>query len=184
MNAIEKYNLRADAVRSLLCIGLDTDTTRIPERFRKAEFPQFEFNRYVIEATSDHAAAYKLNIAFYESTGDTGFRELKMSMDYLREKHPDILTICDSKRGDVENTNEEYTKSLFDWFGFDAVTLHPYLGEKSLQPFLRRREKGCIILCRTSNPGAPEIQDLKIDGKPLWLVVAEKVRDDWNGNKN
>src|SRR5258705_6854767 len=119
-------------------------------------------------------------MAFDEARGDAGLRELKLTMDYLHEAHPDILTICDAKRADVSTTNAGYVEEIFDWLGFDAVTLNPYLGREALAPFLERRDKGCIILCRTSNGGAGELQDLLIDGVPLWEMVATQVCTVWN----
>lgn len=184
MNIIDKYNLRVDEVNSLLCIGLDSEFEKLPDRFKLLDNPQFEFNKWIIGQTHEYAAVYKPNVAFYEARGDQGILELKMTMDYLRGEYPDIFTICDCKRADIGNTNNGYIKSLFDWFGFDAITLHPYLGREALQSFLDRKDKGCIILCRTSNPGAGELQDLVSDGKPIWQIVAEKVRDEWNENGN
>ncbi|MES3032289.1 MAG: orotidine-5'-phosphate decarboxylase [Patescibacteria group bacterium] len=184
MNPIEKYNKRAKEINSLLCVGLDADFAKIPERFLKLEFPQFEFNKWVIQETHEYTAAYKPNSAFYEARGDQGMKELKMTMDYLIKNHPDIFTIMDAKRADIGNTNNGYVASVFDWLGFDAVTLHPYLGQEALQPFLDRKDKTSIILCRTSNEGAGEFQDLESGGKKLWQIVAEKVFTDWNKNKN
>lgn len=184
MPIIDKYNQRADKVSSLVCVGIDSDFEKIPEKFRQMENPQFEFNKWIIDQTHEYAAAYKPNIAFYDARGDQGLRELKMTMDYLVEKYPDIFRICDSKRGDIGNTNNGYVEELFDWLYFDAITLHPYMGKESLQPFFDRKDKGLIVLCRTSNPGAGELQDLLVDGKPLWQIVAEKVRDEWNTNEN
>jgi len=183
---IDKYNRRAEKVNSLVCVGLDSELAKLPERFKKLDHPQFEFNKWIIDNTAEFAAAFKINIAFYEQRGEQGLQELKMSMDYLRDKHPDIFTICDAKRGDIGNTNNGYVEEIFDWLGFDAVTLHPFMGRESLNPFLDRADKGCVILCRTSNPGAGELQDLVVQasGLPLWQVVAEKVRDDWNYNHN
>jgi len=197
---IDKYNKRAKKINSLLCVGLDTDFNKIPKKFLKKKFPQFEFNKWIIKETHEYAAAYKPNSAFYEARGDKGIQELKMTMDYLIKNHPDIFTILDAKRGDIGNTNNGYITSAFDWLGFDAITLHPYLGGESLAPFLNRKDNGCIIMCRNSNPGAGEFQDLKIvevadvgrlgsrrptsAGKPLWQIVAEKVSKDWNKNKN
>ncbi|MBI2003820.1 MAG: orotidine-5'-phosphate decarboxylase [Parcubacteria group bacterium] len=184
MSVIEKYNKRADAVNSLVCVGLDSDFSKLPDKFKSLDNPQFEFNKWIIDQTRKYAAAYKPNIAFYESRGDQGIKELKMTMDYLRNNYPDTFTICDCKRADIGNTNNGYVESLFDWFGFDAITIHPYLGREALQPFLDRKDKGSIILCRTSNSGAGEFQDLIVDGKPIWHRVAEKVRDEWDGNNN
>lgn len=182
--SLEKYNNRAKKINSLLCVGLDSDFSKIPERFLKLEFPQFEFNKYIIEETHEYTSAYKPNIAFYEARGDQGLKELKMTMEYLREKYPDIFTILDAKRADIGNTNNGYVSMAFDWFCFDAITLHPYLGEEALRPFLDRKYKISIILCKTSNIGGGEFQDLKIEGKMLWQVVAEKVSKIWNKNNN
>jgi orotidine-5'-phosphate decarboxylase len=179
-----KYEARADAINSLLCVGLDSDIRHLPESFQRENQPQFAFNRWIIEQTHDFAAAYKPNMAFYERRGEQGLHELRLTLDYLHIHHPDIFTICDAKRGDIDSSSQGYAAVIFDDMGFDAVTLHPYLGRDSLQPFLSRPGKTCIILCRTSNSGAGEIQDLQIDGKPLWQVVAEKVSREWNVNDN
>ena len=184
MKASDKYNSRADAVNSLLCVGLDSDFNQLPDEFTHYEFPQFAFNRWIIEQTHEYVAAYKPNIAFYEARGDRGITSLHMTVEYLQENHPDILLICDAKRADIGNTSAAYAAAIFDWYGFDAITLHPYLGFDALQPFLKRTDKGCIVLCRTSNPGAGDLQDLEINGKPLWQVVAEKVAREWNANGN
>jgi orotidine-5'-phosphate decarboxylase len=184
MSIIDKYNQRAKKINSLLCVGLDADFAKIPERFLKMEFPQFEFNKWIIEETHEYAAVYKPNSAFYEARGDKGIAELKMTIDYLNKNYSDIFTILDAKRADIGNTNNGYVSMVFDWLGFDAVTLHPYLGEEALEPFLERKDKISIILCRTSNTGAGEFQDLEISGKKLWQIVAEKVSGVWNKNNN
>lgn len=184
MSALEKYNQRVDAVNSLVCVGLDSDFNQIPEPFIHYEYPLFAFNRWIIEQTHEYASAYKPNVAFYEARGDRGLSSLRMTLEYLQLNHPDILTICDAKRGDISTTSAAYATAVFDWYGFDAVTLNPYLGKDALQPFLDRADRGCIILCRTSNPGAGEFQDLVVDGKPLWQVIAQRVRDDWNTSSN
>ncbi len=182
--AIDKYNRRADAVNSLLCVGLDSDYARLPARFLAEDVPQFAFNRWIIEQTHAYTAAYKPNIAFYEARGVEGLRALELTQDYLRVQHPDILTICDAKRADIGSTNQGYVTAIFDHLGFDAVTLNPYLGREALAPFLERADKGCILLCRTSNPGAGELQDLPVEGLPLWLVIAGRVAADWNTHGN
>src|SRR3989344_4614209 len=192
MSIIEKYNKRVKTINSLLCVGLDSDFSKIPKRFLKKKFPQFEFNKWIIGETHEYAAAYKPNSAFYEARGDQGGRDLKMTMDYLIKNYPDVFTILDAKRGDIGNTNNGYVTSIFDWLGFDAVTLHPYLGQESIQPFLERIDKGSIILCRTSNHGkfgAEEFQNLIVqhsvsDKVPLWQIVAENVSQNWNKNNN
>ena len=185
MNTIlQKYNRRADAIRSLLCVGLDSDFSRIPERFKSADFPQYEFNKWIIDQTHEYAASYKPNMAFYEAYGELGLTALKFTMRYLQDEHPEIVTICDAKRADIGNTNRGYVESIFDHLGFDSITLHPYLGKEALAPFLERSDKACIILCRTSNPGAGEFQDLESNGKPLWQTVAERVSRDWDVDGN
>ena len=188
---IDKYNKRAKKINSLLCVGLDSDFNKIPKRFLKKKFPQFEFNKWIIEETGEYAAAIKCNSAFYEARGDKGITELKKTTEYLQKNYPDIFLIGDCKRADIGNTNQGYVDSFFDYFAFDAITLNPYLGKEALLPFLDRKDKGCIILCRTSNSGAGELQDLKIQepfnsvqGKPLWQVVAERVSKNWNKNNN
>lgn len=184
MNAIEKYQRRIEQANSLLCVGLDSIFDRLPEQFLHHEYPLFTFNRWIIEQTHEYASAYKPNIAFYEARGDRGLMSLRMTVEYLQTHHPEILIICDAKRGDVASTSAAYASAIFDWYGFDAVTLNPYLGMDALEPFLKREDKGCIILCRTSNPGAGEFQDLIFEGKPLWQRVAEGVHDRWNTNGN
>src|SRR3989339_189754 len=184
MSTVDKYNERAKKVNSLLCVGLDADFAKIPKHFLDTEFPQFEFNKWIIDQTYEYVSAYKPNSAFFEAKGEQGIRELKMTADYLIKNHPDIVTILDAKRGDIGNTNNGYIEFIFDWLGFDAVTVHPYLGQEAVQPFLDRKDKAVIILCKTSNPGSQDFQDLKVNGKPLWQIMAEKVSKDWNKNKN
>lgn len=185
MNPIlRKYEARAEAVNSLLCVGLDADPARIPARFASEPHPQFAFNRWIIEQTAPYVAAYKPNMAFYEGRGADGWRDLQMTVDHLREHYPDVVTVCDAKRADISTTNDGYVRAVFDHLGFDAVTLNPYLGGEALRPFLQRTDKACIILCRTSNPGSGEIQSLIVEGKPVWKIVAERVRDRWNAGGN
>lgn len=184
LNVIEKYNRRAKAVNSLVCVGLDSDFQHVPPSFHDDAYPQFAFNRWIIDQTHPYVSAYKPNVAFYEARGAVGWQELRLTVEYLREHHPDILTICDAKRADIGSTNVGYVRSIFDELGFDAVTLHPYLGGEALKPFLDRADKGCIVLCRTSNAGSGELQNLTVDGKPFWQIIAEKVRDRWNANGN
>jgi orotidine-5'-phosphate decarboxylase len=169
---------------SLLCVGLDSDLDLIPKKFLDSKTPQYDFNRYIIEQTHQYVTAYKPNLAFYEARGSQGWQELALTMKYLQINHPNIFTIADAKRADIGSTNKGYIRAIFDELNFDAITLHPYLGKEALKPFLDRQDKTSIILCHTSNPGAGELQDLKIDGKNLWEVVAEKVSQDWNANSN
>ncbi|MBN1287613.1 MAG: orotidine-5'-phosphate decarboxylase [Anaerolineae bacterium] len=183
---IDKYNARADQVNSLLCVGLDSDYARLPKRFKSAPHPQFAFNKWIIEQTHEYVSAYKPNSAFYEARGAAGLTDLQMTMDYLQMHYGDILTICDAKRADIGSTNAGYVAAIFDELGFDAVTLNPYLGRAALEPFLVRADKGCILICRTSNPGAGEFQDLITGdgGEPLWTVVARRVSAEWNTRGN
>ena len=183
-NVIEKYDRRVESVDSLLCVGLDSDYDRMPDRFKDEELPQFAFNRWIIEQTHAYTSAYKPNTAFYEARGIEGMSALQATQDYLRQHHPDILTICDAKRADIGSTNRGYVTAIFDHLGFDAVTLNPYLGGEALGPFLAREDRACILLCRTSNPGAGEFQDLAVDGKPLWWIVAEHIAGQWNARGN
>jgi orotidine-5'-phosphate decarboxylase len=174
---------------SLLCVGLDPDWAKMPGSFSGAYQPLFEYNQVIIDATADLVCAFKPNIAFYESPNEhpddtTGLAQLKATIEYIHTEYPDIPVILDAKRADIGNTNDEYVKSVFDYLDADAVTLHPYLGHEALEPFLTRAEKGMIILCRTSNPGAGEFQDLLVDGKPLYQYVAKQVAETWNKNKN
>jgi orotidine-5'-phosphate decarboxylase len=185
MNVVlQKFEQRAQAAETLVCVGLDPEVGRVPERFLGLEYPLFAFNRWIIDETVEFAAAYKPNMAFYEARGVTGLRELELTVKYLCEQHPQLVTICDAKRGDIGNTNRGYAEAVFDAMGFDAVTLHPYLGRESLGPFLERADKCSIVLCRTSNAGAGELQDLRVEGRPLWEHVAAQVAGEWNGRGN
>ena len=184
MTAIEKLNRRIDAANSLLCVGLDSDIDRLPSAFTTASEPQLAFNRHIIDSTAEYAAAFKFNMAFYEAAEADGWRQLADSMAYLRQNHADIFTICDAKRGDIGNSSAAYARAIFDNLGFDAVTLNPYLGRDAVQPFLDYADRACIFLCRTSNPGAAEIQDLPVNGAPLWQAVAETVARNWNEKGN
>lgn len=184
MNIVEKYNKRAKDINSLLCVGLDSDFDKLPEKWKQMGNPQFEFNKWIIEETHEYATAFKPNSAFYEARGDQGIKELKMTLDYLAKNHPDIVTILDAKRGDIGNTNNGYVKFIFDWLGLDAVTLYSYLGQEAIQPFLDREDKACIILCKTSNSGSGEFQNIEVNGKPYWQLVAEKIAEKWNKNEN
>lgn len=169
---------------SFVCVGLDSDLNKIPKFLLENRYPQFTFNKVIIDATHNSVCAYKPNIAFYEARGLEGIEALYKTCQYLKKNYPEIVLIIDAKRGDIGNTNNGYVEFIFDYLKADAVTLHPYLGQEAVQPFLDRKDKGCYILCRTSNPGAGEFQDLKIDGKPLYQVVAKQIATIWDKNQN
>ena len=169
---------------TLLCIGLDSDFDKIPQHIKKADNPLFEFNKTIIDNTHDLVCAYKINSAFYEAHGDWGIRQLKMTCDYLKTSHSAIPIILDFKRGDVSHTNSEYVKFAYDYLGVDAVTLSPYMGSDSLRPFLNIGDRGCIFICKTSNQGSGEIQNLMVGEEALYRVIAKKAAVEWNQSGN
>ena len=179
VNFIEKLMQAAQKNKSLLCVGLDTDPALMP-----GKMTVIEFNKAIIDATRDLVCAYKLNFAFYEVLEDEGLEALKNTINYIPE---DIPVIGDAKRGDIGNTAIAYARSIFANFGFDAATVNPYLGYDSVEPFLQYRDRGVFILCRTSNAGAVDFQNLlcEDDGnrRPLFEIVAEKVSQ-WNIHGN
>jgi orotidine-5'-phosphate decarboxylase len=168
----------------LLCVGLDPDAAKLPQDLREAGGgpPLLAFNRRIVDATADLAAAYKPQIAFYSALGAED--ELLASIRYIRERAPAALVILDAKRSDIGNTAEAYAREAFDRYDADAVTVNPYMGEDSVRPFLARPDRGAVLLCRTSNPGAKDFQDLLIDGLPLYRRVAERAAGHWNEHRN
>jgi orotidine-5'-phosphate decarboxylase len=184
MNFQQKLDQIIEKNNSLVCVGLDSDFDKLPESVKQKEYPQFEFNKAIIDATHDLICCYKPNSAFYEARGEKGIAELKMTFDYINEKYPEVTTIFDAKRADIGNTNNGYVGFTFEYLKADAITLHPFLGNEAIKPFLDRADKGCIILCRTSNPGAGELQDLQIGEQNLSQVIAQKVSEQWNTNGN
>lgn len=167
-----------------MCVGLDPLLEKIPQHIQSQENPQFEFNKAIIDATHDLVCTYKPNSAFYEARGEQGIRELKLTCDYIHQTYPGIITILDAKRADIGSTNAGYVTFAYDYLGVDAITLHPYLGREAIQPFLDRKDKIAIILCKTSNSGSDEFQNQLVEGKPLYERVAEKVAGEWNQNGN
>jgi orotidine-5'-phosphate decarboxylase len=161
---------------SLVCVGLDPDPTRLPKDL--GADPIYAFNRRIVDATADHAAAYKPQIAFYGALGAES--QLAASIRYIRERAPTALIILDAKRSDIGNTAEAYVREAFDRYEADAVTVNPYMGEDSVRPFLARPDRGAVLLCRTSNAGARDFQDLLVDGLPLYRRVAERAAAHWN----
>ncbi|HNX05441.1 MAG TPA: orotidine-5'-phosphate decarboxylase [Opitutales bacterium] len=169
---------------SLVCVGLDPDRARIPEHLSRDADVIFSFNREIIDATADLVCAYKPQFAFY--AGQNALGSLRKTLTYIRDRYPNIPVILDAKRGDIGSTAMMYAREAFDHYKADAVTVNPYMGTDTLKPFLDDPEKGVIVLCRTSNPGSGDFQDLvvKDSGRKLFEVVAEKAAKDWNYNGN
>lgn len=169
-----------------LCVGLDSDFEKIPEAARQAGVGEtiLAFNRAIVDATKDLVCAYKPNSAFYEAHGDEGWKALRATIQYINEAAPEVPVILDAKRADIGNTNNGYVASAFDHLHADAVTVHPYFGSDALTSFFERTEKGIIVLCKSSNPGSGEIQGLKVDGVPLYQVIARMTAGPWNAQGN
>jgi orotidine-5'-phosphate decarboxylase len=151
--------------KSYLCIGLDTDYKKIPKMLLDKEYPIFEFNKHIIDATEELAVAFKPNLAFYESMGAAGYMSLEMTISYIREQYPDIFIIADAKRGDIGNTSRMYARAYFNTLDCDAITLSPYMGYDSISPFLELEEKWAVLLALTSNEGSKDFQQLTLMGK-------------------
>ncbi len=176
---------RMESAESLLCVGLDPAPGLVSgEGTRDGSDPLFEWARRVISRTHRYVCAFKPNLAFYEARGSAGVASLEKIMEYLASRYPDIPVIGDAKRADIGSTSQAYARFLFDRLGFHAVTLNPWLGREALRPFLDRGERGCVILCRTSNPGADDLQALEVEGEPLWQRVARMVAEEWNSLGN
>lgn len=184
MGFLQKLDAAVAKNNSLLCVGLDADFDKLPESVRGSQTPLLDFNKAIIDATAGLVCAFKPNPAFYESRGPGGIEELKQTCDYINRKYPEIPIIVDLKRGDIGNTNKHYAAFAFDYLGADAVTIHPWLGREAAQPFLDYKDKGIIVLCRNSNPGAGEFQDLEAGGQPMYMHVARNVAKQWNANGN
>jgi len=180
MNASEKLKKKNEEGK-FICVGLDTDEEKIPQYLKSITNPVLEFNKNIIEATSEFAAAYKINFAFYEKLGSKGFDIITQSLKLIPK---DLLVIADAKRGDIGNTSKYYAESVFNYFGFDSITINPYMGEDSVKPFLEFNDKLIFILALTSNPGADDFEKLELnDGSYLFQKVIEKVHQ-LNSEKN
>jgi orotidine-5'-phosphate decarboxylase len=169
--------------QSFLCIGLDVDLTKIPQHLLQLEDPIFEFNKAIIDATHDLCVAFKPNTAFYEAYGLKGWQSLQKTINYLNEKHPEIFTIADAKRGDIGNTSTMYAKAFLKDLNFDSVTVAPYMGKDSVEPFLAFENKHTIMLALTSNEGAFDFQTKSIDGEELYKTVI-KTSKTWKNSQN
>jgi len=192
MNFAQKLDQIIQKNNSCVCVGLDSEYERLPDCVKnsanKAE-NIFAFNKAIIDQTYDLVCAYKPNAAFYESAGAAGWEALAKTLAYIKEKNPELITIIDAKRGDIGNTNANYCRALLEDLDFDAITLQPYLGKESLEPFWQKKDKGMMILVHTSNQGAGELQNLECDHprwgkKPLYQIVAHQVAEEWNENNN
>ena len=174
---------------NFVCVGLDSAYEQLPANVKSRTSvgeALFVFNRDIIDATHDLVCAYKPNAAFYEAQGIEGFQALIRTVQFIKETYPHIPVILDAKRADIGTTNLGYVKAAFDVAGVDAITVHPYPGKEALAPFLAHKEKGIIVLAKTSNPGAGEFQDLPVGDlqEPLYQVVARHVAQNWNANGN
>lgn len=169
--------------KSFLCIGLDPDLDKLPKHLLQQEDPIFEFNKAIIDATHDLAVAYKPNVAFYEAYGMKGMHSLRKTIQYLNANFPEQFTIADAKRGDIGNTSTMYAKAFFDDLNFDSITVAPYMGKDSVEPFLAFEDKHTILLALTSNPGAFDFQTQITEGKELYKHVLETSKT-WKNSQN
>ena len=169
--------------KSFLCIGLDVDLDKIPQHLVQLEDPIFEFNKAIIDATHDLCVSYKPNTAFYEAYGIKGWNALHKTINYLNQNYPEIFTIADAKRGDIGNTSTMYAKAFFDDLNFDSITVAPYMGKDSVEPFLAFKNKHTILLALTSNQGAFDFQTKTVNGKELYKTVLETSKT-WTNAEN
>ena len=167
---------------TLVCVGLDPEPAKFPASFANDPDAVFRFCRDIVDATAEYVCAFKPQIAHFAALGAED--ALQRLIAHVHAAHPDIPVILDSKRGDIGSTAQHYATEAFDRYAADAVTVNPYLGRDSVQPFLDRADNGVVILCRTSNPGAGDLQDLPVDGKPLYQHVAAKIANEWNVHGN
>lgn len=179
---IDKLNASIRMNDSLVCVGLDPVREKLPASI-DSEQPLFDFCKAIVDATAGEVCAFKPNTAFFEAEGAEGISQLKHLCDYITANYPDTVLILDAKRADIGNTNLGYIRYAYEYLGADAVTISPYMGDESVQPFLDKADHGAIILCRTSNPLAT-FQTLDVGGKQLYEVVAETVATRWNTNGN
>lgn len=183
MTASEIFN-NIKKKTSFLCIGLDTDFNKIPKMLLEKEYPIFEFNKRIIDATEDLVVAYKPNLAFYETMGAAGWMSLEMTVNYIRKHFPEIFIIADAKRGDIGNTSGMYANAFFRNLDFDAVTLSPYMGRDSIQPYLDFRNKWSIILGLTSNAGSQDFQQIRTADDQLLFEKVISTAKEWGNTDN
>ncbi len=178
MNFIERLNAAIARNDSLLCVGLDPDPAKFPPALQGKPDSIVTFCKAIIDATADVACAFKPQIAYFASLAAED--QLQAICDYLRERYPHIPIVLDAKRGDIGATAEQYAREAYERYRADAVTVNPYMGFDSVEPYLDWRDRGVIVLCRTSNPGGSDLQFLQVDGKPLYQHVAQLVAHKWN----
>ncbi len=179
----EKLVAEIKRKKSFLCIGLDVDLNKIPSHLLQTEDPIFEFNKAIIDATHHLAVSYKPNTAFYEAYGIKGWKSLEKTINYINKNYPEIFTIADAKRGDIGNTSTMYAKAFLEDLAFDSVTVAPYMGKDSVEPFLAFKDKHTIMLALTSNQGAFDFQTKKIDNKEVYKHVLETSKS-WENSEN
>ena len=182
MSFIEKLKDAWKKSNSLVCVGLDPDLARFPRHLEKNAEAIFRFNKEIVDATHDLVCAYKPQIAYFSAV--SAERQLEQTIEYIRSNYPHIPVILDAKRGDIGSTAEMYATEAFSRYGADAVTINPYMGHDSAEPFLRHADRGIVLLCRTSNSGASDLQDLVVDGAPIYEHVAKMIAEKWNANRN
>ena len=168
--------------KSFLCVGLDIDLEKVPAQFQNSPTALVDFSKAIIDATAPYAVAYKPNIAFFETYGVEGMAALKEVIDYLNQNHPEVFTIADAKRGDIGNTSTRYAKAYFETLGFDSITVAPYMGKDSVEPFLAFKDKHTILLALTSNPGSADFQRISSDGTALFEKVLATSKT-WEGSE-
>jgi orotidine-5'-phosphate decarboxylase len=182
MGFMQSLRARWHRAGSLVCVGLDPEPAKFPAIFANNPDAVFAFCRDIVDATAGYVCAFKPQIAHFAALSAED--ALQRLIAHIHVAHPGIPVILDSKRGDIGSTAQHYATEAFDRYTADAVTVNPYLGRDSVQPFLDRVDKGVVILCRTSNPGAGDLQDLRVDGRPLYQHVAAKIAHEWNGHGN
>ena len=176
---IEQIKLK----KSYLCVGIDPDLEKIPGHIRNQKDPIYTFSKSIIDSTVKFAVAFKFNIAFFEAYGIDGLVSLEKLIKYVNKQYPDVFTIADAKRGDIGNSSSRYAKAFFEGFGFDSITVSPYMGRDSIEPFLSFENRHTIILALTSNSGAEDFQFISSEGKKVYEhVIVESKK--WNGNEN
>lgn len=182
LETIDLLNQAIAVNNSLLCVGLDPDLKKIPHAFLTEDLPLYRFNREIIDATAAEVCAFKPQIAYYSASGRE--RELELTIEYIRSNYPHIPIILDAKRGDIGSTADQYAREAFVRYRVDALTVNPYMGFDTIEPYLEWPGKGVIILCKTSNPGSGFLQDLLVDGEPVFERVARQAAELWHANRN